>query len=165
VSYISPNLDQSVSVPVGEPETSITVATSLPPDVSTIITIGKDVVSVVYNSTSPPTLSISGSGIIGSRTVKPGESFNTVSGTTVTLYSIGLTVFRAVYGAIFVPGVGGIPPPVCKSKKQGADYSLFLSSQFLNADVQAYKKAGAVDASEWIRRKRSLNSTKFGSTC
>jgi hypothetical protein len=164
IVYISPNADQSVTVPVGEPETSVIVATSLPPDLSTTVTIGIDVLTVVPNSTSPPTLTVSGSGVDSTQTVGVGESFNTVSGTTVTIYSIGLTVFGAAYGAVFVPGVGGIAPPVCKPKKQGIDYGLFLSSQFFNADVQTYKQKGPVDASEWIRRKRSLNSTKFG-TC
>ena len=164
IIYISPNSDQSVTVPVAEPDTSVVVATSLPPDVSTTVTIGIDVLTIVSNSTSPPTLTVSGSGVDSTQIVGVGESFNTVSGTTVTIYSIGLTVFGAVYGAVFVPGVGGIAPSVCKPKKQGIDYGLFLSSQFFNADVQKYKQKGPVDASEWIRRKRSLNSTKFG-TC
>jgi hypothetical protein len=164
IVYISPNSDQSVTVPVSEPETFVVVATSLPPDVSTTVTIGFDVLTIVSNSTSPPTLTVSGSGVASTQTVGVGESFNTLSGTTVTIYSIGLTVFGAAYSAVFVPGVGGIVPPVCKPKKQGIDYGLFLSSQFFNADVQKYKQKGPVDASEWIRRKRSLNSTKFG-TC
>jgi hypothetical protein len=164
VVYICPNADQSVTVPVGEPDTSVILATSLPPDVSTTVTIGVDVVTVVYNSTSPPTLTVSGSGVLVSKTLNVGESFNTVSGTTITIYSIGLTVFGAVYGAVFVPGVGGVPPPICQPKTQGIDYSLFLSSQLSNADVQTYKEKGPVDMSEWIRRKRSLHSKKFG-TC
>ena len=164
IIYISPNSDQSVTVPVSEPDTSVVVATSIPRDVSTTVTIGFDVLTIVSNSTSPPTLTVSGSGVVSTQIVGVGESFNTVSGTTVTIYSIGLTVFGAAYGAVFVPGVGGIPPPVCKPKKQGIDYGLFLSRQFFNADVQTYKQKGPVDASEWIRRKRSLNSTKFG-TC
>jgi hypothetical protein len=164
VSYIVPNLDQSVTVPVGEPETSIFVATSLPPEVSTIITIGVDVVTVVSNLTSPPTLTVSGPGVIATQTVRVGESFNTVSGTTVTLYSIGLTVFGAVYGALFVPGVGGVPPPVCKPKHRGIDYGHYISSQLSNADVQSYKQARSADMSEWVRRQRVRRSVKFG-TC
>jgi len=162
VSYIVPNLDQSVTVPVGEPETSIFVATSLPPEVSTIMTIGVDVVTVVSNLTSPPTLTVSGPGVIATQTVQVGESFNTVSGTTVTLYSIGLTVFGAVYGALFVPGVGGVPPAVCKPKRQGIDYGHYISSQLSNADVQSYKQARSADMSEWVRRQRVRRSVKFG---
>jgi hypothetical protein len=163
ITYVCPNADQSITIPGGEPNTSAILATSLPPDVSTTVTIGSDTFTVVYNSTTPPTLTISGSGVLSTQTVNVGGSFNTVSGITVTIYSIGLTVFGAVYGAVFVPGVGGTPPLVCKTKKQGIDYSSFLSSSLSNADVQTYKEKGTIDASEWIRRKRMLNSTKFGS--
>jgi hypothetical protein len=164
ITYICPNYDGSVTLPDNPADTSVFIATSFPPDVSTMLTIGNDTVYVVFNSTSPPTLTISGPGVTYSKDINPGDSFTTVSGTTVTVYSIGLTVFNAVYGAVFVPGVGGVPPPVCKPKRQGIDYSLFLSSQLSNADVQQYKQKGPVDASEWIRRKRVLASPKFG-TC
>ena len=163
VTYICPNADQSVTIPGGQPNTSAILATSLAPDVSTTVTIGSDTFTVVYNSTTPPTLTVSGSGVLSTQTVNVGGSFNTVSGIAVTIYSIGLTVFGAVYGAVFIPGVGGTPPQVCKPKKQGIDYSSFLSSSLSNSDVQTYKEKGPVDASEWIRRKRLLNSTKFGS--
>jgi hypothetical protein len=162
ITYVSPNYDGTITLPDNPPQSSVFIATSFSPNVSTMLKIGADTVYVIFNKTSPPTLTVSGPGVNYSEDIKPGESFNTVSGTTVTVYSIGLTVFNAVYGAVFVPGVGGVPPPVCKPKKQGIDYSLFLSSQLSNADVQTYKQAGAVDMSEWIRRKRSLHSTKFG---
>ena len=162
ITYVSPNYDGTITLPSNPPQSSVFIATSFSPNVSTMLKIGADTVYVIFNKTSPPTLTVSGPGVNYSEDIKPGESFNTVSGTTVTVYSIGLTVFNAVYGAVFVPGVGGVPPPVCKPKKQGIDYSLFLSSQLSNADVQTYKQAGAVDMSEWIRRKRSLHSTKFG---
>lgn len=162
ITYVSPNYDGTITLPDNPPQSSVFIATSFSPNVSTMLKIGADTVYVIFNKTSPPTLTVSGPGVNYSEDIKPGESFNTVSGTTVTVYSIGLTVFNAVYGAVFVPGVGGVPPAVCKPKKQGIDYSLFLSSQLSNADVQTYKQAGAVDMSEWIRRKRSLHSTKFG---
>ena len=166
VTYVSPNADGSVTVSQSGPNSKVVIATSFPPNQSTTLTLGFDVLTVTYNpnGTDVPTLTISGSGVFNTIIATPGDTFHTISGTKVTIYSIGLTVFDGVYGDVFVPGIGGVPPPVCKPKKQGIDYSLFLSSQLSNADVQTYKQAGAVDMSEWIRRKRTLHSTKFG-TC
>lgn len=82
----------------------------------------------------------------------------------LNLYSIGLTVFTLTdnNSQSFIPGVRGTPPPVCKPKKQGMDYSQYLSSNVQNSEYPPYKEK-PLDASEWIRRKRMTSSVKFGS--
>jgi hypothetical protein len=163
VTYVSPNYDGTVTLPTNPPQSSVFVATSFSPGVSTKLTIGSDIVYVIYNTTTPPTLTVSGPGVNYSLDISPGQSFTTRTGTTITVYSIGLTVFNAVYGAVFVPGVSGTPPVVCIPKKRGVDNNFYMDSTPTNAVYQTYKEKGPVDASEWIRRKRLQNSVKFGS--
>jgi hypothetical protein len=187
ITYVAPNYDRTITLP--RPSTQgIGYATSFKPGVPTVITIGSyKPTTVIYNDTSPPTFSVFSNG--ANYPLPPKEwqyvpdftgqtrFFNVGPGETwvyhyqqgaqynffLNLYSIGLTVFTLTDNSeIFIPGVQGTPPPVCKPKKQGIDYSQYLSSNVQNAEYPPYKEK-TIDASEWIRRKRMLASVKFGS--
>jgi hypothetical protein len=172
VEYICPNTDGSISAPAVDPNTTITYATSFRPGATTTVDIGADQFTAIYNDTTPPTITFTN--IFGGRipstspqpsepqTLAPGKSFTTYSGVKVILYSIGLTIIQVVVGDAFIPGVQGNPPPVCKSKQQGIDYSQYLSGDVYSALYPRYKE-GPVSSTEWIRRQRLKHSVKFGS--
>ena len=181
VTYVSPSSDGSVSLSESSTPGQVTYASSFRAGVPTTITIGSYPPNIVtYNATNPPTLSIENNGnnsrsafnvntnltplAQGAFTISPGQEFTFAIGNVgLTLYSLGLTVFTITEDSPnFIPGVRGTPPPVCKPKKQGIDYSQYLSSNVQNAEYPPYKEK-QIDASEWIRRKRMLASVKFGS--
>lgn len=181
VTYVSPSSDGSVSLSESSTPGQVTYASSFKAGVPTTITIGSYPPNIVtYNATNPPTLSIQNNGnnsrnafnvntnltppAQGAFTISPGQEFTFAIGSVgLTLYSLGLTVFTITEDSpSFIPGVRGTPPPVCKPKKQGIDYSQYLSSNVQNAEYPPYKEK-TIDASEWIRRKRMLASVKFGS--
>jgi len=188
VTYTSPDWDGSVTLPdppppacVGCDLPKVTYATSFKPGVPTTIKIGSYAPNVVtYNKTSPPTLTIQNNGSNSPNayttntttntaatspfTISPGQEFSfDINNLGLTLYSLGLTVFTITVGSpAFIPGVQGTPPPVCKPKKQGMDYSQYLSSNVQNSEYPPYKEK-PLTASEWIRRKRMTNSVQFGS--
>jgi hypothetical protein len=173
VEYICPNTDGSISAPVVAPNKTVTYATSFRPGSTTIVDVGKDRFTATYNDTTPPTISfvnIYGGKIPSTspqpsepQTLAPGASFTTYSGANVILYSIGMTIIQIVVGDAFIPGVQGDPPPVCKPKQQGIDYSQYLSGAVSSALYPQYKE-GPVSGTEWIRRQRLKRSVKFG-TC
>jgi hypothetical protein len=181
VTYVSPSSDGSVNLSASSTPGQVIYASSFRPGVPTTITIGSYTPNVVtYNETSPPTLTIQNNGnnsrnafnvnsnltplAQGAFTISPGQQFTFAIGSVgLTLYSLGLTVFTITEDSpSFIPGVRGTPPPVCKPKKQGMDYSQYLSSNVQNAEYLPYKEK-TIDASEWIRRKRMTSSVKFGS--
>lgn len=188
ITYVAPNADRSITLP--KPSTQgIGYATSFKPGVRTILTIGSyKPTTITYNSTSPPTFTVYDNGENlppeGKEFIWPPDGstryFNVSPGETwlfhygnqdegaqknffLNLYSIGLTVFTLTETSLpFIPGVRGTPPPVCKPKKQGMDYSHYLSSNVQNSEYPPYKEK-PLTASEWIRRKRMTNSVQFGS--
>jgi hypothetical protein len=181
VTYVSPSSDGSVSLSESSTPGQVTYASSFRAGVPTTITIGSYPPNIVtYNATNPPTLTIQNNGnnsrnafnvntnltppAQGPFTISPGQEFTFAIGSVgLTLYSLGLTVFTITEDSpSFIPGVRGTPPPVCKPKKQGMDYSQYLSSNVQNAEYLPYKEK-TIDASEWIRRKRMTSSVKFGS--
>jgi hypothetical protein len=172
VTYVCPNFDASVTLPAAEPNSTVSYATSLGKDLTKTITIGGDQFTATFNNTVPPTITFAnqyGGGQGGPGlpvpaepiTISVGKTFKTYSGIEIILYSIGLTVFQVVTGDGFIPGVQGTPPPVCKSKGQGIDYSQYLSGNPSSALYKTYKE-NTPDSSEWIRRQRLKHSIKFG---
>jgi hypothetical protein len=147
VSFVCPNLDASITIPETPPNTSISYATSLGKGVTHIVNIGNDQFTATFNNTVPPTITFInqyGGGKGGPYAPLPGEpvtlsvgkAFKTYSGVEIVLYSIGMTVFQVVTGDGFIPGVQGKPPPVCKPKRQGVDYSQYLSGDPSSCSLQ-----------------------------
>lgn len=172
IEFICPDTDGSISAPAVDVNTTVTYATALRPGAVTIVDVGADQFTATYNDTSPPTITFINQ--FGGRipqsspkpaepqTLEPGKSFTTYSGAKVILYSIGLTIFQVEVGSGFIAGLQGTPPPVCKSKQQGIDYSQYLSGDPSGALYKRYKE-DTPDSSEWIRRQRLKHSVKFGS--
>jgi len=171
VLFVCPDTDGSISAPTVAPNASITYATVLKPAAETIFDLGSDRFTATFNDTSPPTITfvnIFGGPIPStsptraeSVTVAPGKSFTTYSGAKVTIYSIGLTIVEIVTGDDFIPGVRGDPPPVCRAKQQGIDYSQYLSGDVYGGLYPKYKE-NIPSSSEWLRRQRLKSSVKFG---